>query len=175
MDTSWRWAAGLSRRDVGAGVVAAVAALVASVLSLPLLTVESLAPSVDARYWFGYAPPFATVAGLVVGTVAWRRLVSRASTPRRGALAGVATGLGTVLLVPVLAGLYVVAFPVLLGLVTGTASGQVLRVLPGYVEAFPGVVRAVAVGWSPLVGAILLPLGGVAGWAYQRVRPAGEP
>jgi hypothetical protein len=174
MDPSWRWTTGLSRRDVGAGAVAAVAALVASVFSLPLLTVESLAPSVDARYWFGYAPPFATVAGLVVGTVAWRRLVPRASTPGRGALAGVAAGLGTVLLVPVLAGLYVVAFPVGLGL-AGAEWGRVLHVLPGYVRESADVVRSVAVGWSPLVGAILLPLGGAAGWAYQRVRPAAEP
>jgi hypothetical protein len=45
--------------------------------------------SADAQYWFGYAPQFAALAGLVVGAVAWRRVTSRASTPGRGALAGI--------------------------------------------------------------------------------------
>ncbi|MFC7228986.1 hypothetical protein N0B31_16395 [Salinirubellus salinus] len=161
---------GLSRRELGAGAVAAVAALVAALVSLVSLsvpTVDSLV-SVDARYWFGYAPGFATLAGLVVGAVVWRRLVSRASTPGRGALAGAATGLGTVVAVPFVAGVYVLLFPVLLGLVTGTSWDTVLHVLPGYVQGAVDVTRTMAVDWSPLAVVVLVPLDALLGWAYQR-------
>jgi hypothetical protein len=161
----------VTRREVGAGVVAGVAALVASLLFVPALDLYPLGLSADARYWFGYAPQFALLAGLVVGTVVWRRVVPSASTPRRGALAGIATALGTVALVPILAGLYVIVFPVLLGVVTGAEWRYVLRVLPASLGASVGVTRTVAVGWSPLVGAVLVPLCALVGWAYERGRP----
>lgn len=165
-----RWnRSGVSRREIGAGVVAAVAALVASLVALPILRSDLLGQSADVQYWVGYVPQFATLAGLVVGTVVWRGVVSPASTPRRGALAGVVTALGTVVLVPVLVGLYVVLFPVFLGVVTGqewlfvVQDARNLRFAVGW-------AGAVAVGWTPLVGVILVPLGALAGWAYQRYR-----
>jgi branched-subunit amino acid transport protein len=160
----------VSRRELGAGVVAAVAALVASLVYLPALNFSPLGLSADAQYWFGYAPQFAALAGLIVGTVVWRRATSRASTPERGALAGIATAVGTVVLVPILAGLYVILFPVVLGLVTGEEWNQILRVFPAYVRASAGVTRTVAVSWSPLVGLVLVPLGALVSWAYQRGR-----
>lgn len=157
-----------SRRKIGAGVVAAVAASVASLVSLPALGVSSLGLSAAAQYWFGYAPQFATLAGLVVGMVVWRRATSRESPPQQGALAGIATAVGTVVLVPILAGLYVILFPVVLGLVTGEEWSQILRVSPAYLRASAGVTRTVAVSWSPLVGLVLVPLCALVGWAYQR-------
>ncbi|WP_136603491.1 hypothetical protein [Salinigranum halophilum] len=160
----------VSRREVGAGVVAAVVALFASLISLSALDFSPLSLSTDAQYWFGYAPLFAALAGLMVGTVAWRRAMSRASTPERGALVGIATAVGIVVLVPILAGLYVILFPIVLGLVTGEEWSQILRVFPAYVWASVDVTRTVAVSWSPLVGLVLVPLGALVSWAYQRGR-----
>jgi branched-subunit amino acid transport protein len=168
---TWRQSTvGVSRREFGAGVVAAVAALFASLFYLPALQFSPLALSADAQYWVGYAPQFAALAGLVVGTLVWRRAVSRESTPKQGALAGIVTAVGTVVLVPTLAGLYVLLFPVVLGPVTGAEWSHVLHVLPAYVRASVGVTRTVAVSWSPLVGFALVPLGALVGWAYQRGR-----
>jgi hypothetical protein len=168
MVTSPRRVVGLPRRELGAGAVAAVAALVASLVSLPAPAVGPLDLSADARYWFGYAPGVATLAGLVVGVTVWRGLVPRASAPERGALAGAATALGTVAIVPVLAGVYVLLFPLFLGLVTGQAWGTVLHVLPSYGQAAVDVTRTVAVRWSPLAAVVLVPLDAALGWAYQR-------
>jgi hypothetical protein len=89
MVTWWQSSVGVLRRDFGAGVVAATVALFASLVSLLALQFYPQELSADAQYWFGYAPQFAALAGLVVGAVAWRRVTSRASTPGRGALAGI--------------------------------------------------------------------------------------
>ena len=168
---TWRQSSvGVSRREFGAGIVAAVVALFASLVSLLALQFYPQELSADAQYWFGYAPQFAALAGLVVGTVVWRRSMSRASTPGQGALAGIVTAVGTVVLVPILAGLYVILFPVVLGLVTGEEWSQILRVFPAYVRASVDVTRTVAVSWSLLVGLVLVPLGALVGWAYQRGR-----
>jgi len=165
----------VTRREVGAGVVAGVAALVASLLFVPALDLYPLGLSADARYWFGYAPVFAAIAGLVAGAAVWRRGTSLESTPERGVLAGVAAAVGTVVLVPLLAGLYLLVFPVLLGTVAGDGWSGVLRVYPLYVRESVVVAWTVAVNWSPLVGAILVPLGALVGWAYQRrLRPRGR-
>ncbi len=86
------------------------------------------------------------------------------------ALAGTVTSVGTVVLVPILAGLYVMPFPIVLGLVTGEEWGRILHVIPTYVWASVGVARTVAIGWSPLVGLVLVPLGALVGWTYQRGR-----
>jgi hypothetical protein len=171
---AWRQNIGyVSWREVGAGVVAAVAALVASLIYLPVAKIYPLGLSFDAQYWSGYAPLFAPLAGLVMGVVVWRRATSPSSTPKRGALAGIATALGTVLLVPILAGLYVILFPVLIGVVTGEEWRYVLHVFPIYLRGSVGVTRTVAVDWSPLVGVVLVPLGALFGWAYQRGRYPG--
>jgi hypothetical protein len=151
-----------SRRDLGAGAVAGVLAVVASLVPFSF----SGAPPVTATsvdYWAGYAPGVTLVAGLVVGSVVWWR--TPPSTPC-GVLAGVVTGLGTVVCVPVLVGLYVFSFPVLLTLVTG---GDVVAAT-GYVsaEAAVGVAWAITVGWCPVVGAVLVPLAALAGGAAGR-------
>jgi predicted small integral membrane protein len=130
--------------------------------------------SADARYWIGYAPQFALVAGLLVGTLVWRRLASPAGTPRRGALVGAAIAVGTLLVVPILAGLYVAAFPVVLGVFTGAEWGTVARVVPGYLQASLGVTQTVALGWSPVVAVVLVPLGALGGWVSQRLGRPGR-
>jgi hypothetical protein len=87
---------------------------------------------------------------------------------------GATLAVGTVLLVPVLAGLYVVAFPVLLGVCTGAEWGTAVRVVPGYLQASLGVTRTVALGWGPLVAVVLVPLGALGGWASQRLDHSGR-
>jgi len=165
----------LSRREVGAGAVAAVGALVASLIPLPILEIIPLGLSSDAQYWFGDAPEFAPLAGLVLGTGVWRRGTSQASPPEWGALAGIVTAIGTVVFVPILAGLYVMLFPVLLGLVTGEEWSYVLRVVPVHVRSSFRVARTITLSWSPLVGVVLVPLDGLLGWVYQRgSRPRGR-
>lgn len=170
-----RRAGGVSRRELGAGVVTGLTALAVSVGAFVLtVTTDPAWLSADARYWIGYAPQFALVAGLLVGTLVWRRLASSTATPRRGALVGAAIAVGTLLLVPVLAGLYVAAFPVLLGLFTGAEWSTVARVVPGYLQASLGVTRTVALGWSLLVAVVLVPLGALGGWASQRFGRTGR-
>jgi hypothetical protein len=163
----------VSRSGVGGGVVTAVAALVASLVYLPVLELYPLGLSSDVQYWFWYAPQFATLAGLVVGTVVWRRALSSASSPERGALMGIATAVGVVVLVPIIAGLYMILFPVLLSVATGQSVQYALTLYPAHVRSSVGITRTLAVGWSPLVGAVLLPLGAFVGWAYQRGRRPG--
>lgn len=167
--TAWRQhVTAVSSREACAGVVAASTALVVSLLSPTVLDAVPLGLSPDAQYWFGYVPGFALLAGLVVGTAVWRRVVSLTSAPQRGALAGVATALGVVFLVPMLAGLYAALFPLLLSVLTGQNLQYALTLYPSSVWFAGGVVRTLAVSWSPLVGAVLVPLGAVGGWAYQR-------
>jgi hypothetical protein len=166
---------GVSRRDIGAGAVAAVTALVASFIYLSTLKRYSLGLSPDARYWFGYAPQFALLAGLVVGMVVWRWTMSPASTPKQGAVAGIATAVGTVVLVPILAGVYLLLFPVLLGVATGDEWRYTLHVFPPYVQESVRVTRTVAVSWSPLIAVVLVPLNAFIGWISQRGgRPTGQ-
>jgi hypothetical protein len=172
----WRQRVGsVSRRGLGAGVVTGLTALAVSVGALILsVTTDPAWLSADARYWIGYAPQFALVAGLLVGTLVWGRLASPAGTPRRGALVGAAIAVGTILVVPILTGLYVAAFPVVLGVFTGAEWETVARVVPGYLQASLGVTRTVALGWSPLVAIVLVPLGALGGWASQRLGRPGR-
>lgn len=155
-------------QDMSAGFVAASAALVVSLLYLFVLPNIPLRLSPDAQYWVGYAPQFAFVAGLMIGTVVWRRVLSRASTAKQGAVAGSVMALGVVVLVPVLAAAYVLLFPVVLSVVTGQGLDYALQLYPAPLRAAVSIFQTIATMWSPLVGVLLIPIGAVAGWAYQR-------
>ena len=157
-------------RDMGAGVVTAAVALAASLLYMLVAMVVPLRLSPDAQYWVGYAPQFAFVSGFVLGAIVWRRVASRVSTPKQGAFVGSAMGLGIVTLVPTLAGVYVLLFPLLLSVVTGQGLQYAVQLYPEPLWTAVDVTRTVATAWSPLVGALLVPLGAVAGWASQRRR-----
>ena len=161
-------------RDMGTGVVTAAGALAASLLYLLVAMVVPLRLSPDAQYWVGHAPQFAFVAGFVLGTTVWRRVMSRVSTPEQGAFVGSAMALGIVALVPVLAGVYVLLFPLLLSIVTGQGLHYAIQLYPEPLWTAVDVTRIVATAWSPLVGALLVPLGAVAGWVSQRRRRLSE-
>lgn len=157
-------------RDLSAGFVVASGALAVSLLYLLVLPNIPLQLSPDAQYWVGYAPQFAFVAGVIIGTVVWRPVLSRASTPKQGAVAGSAMALGVVALVPILAAAYVLLFPVFLSVVTGQGLDYALQLYPAPLWAAVSVFQTVATVWSPLVGVLLIPIGAVAGWAHQRRR-----
>ncbi|MFC7130237.1 hypothetical protein [Haloferax chudinovii] len=157
-------------QDVGAGVATASTALVTSFLYSLVLMVIPLQLSADAQYWAGYAPQFAFVAGLVIGTFVWRRVMSRASTPEQGAFAGSVLGLIIAILVPILAAMYVLLFPVLLSVVTGQGLHYALQLYPAPLWAAVGAARTIATAWSPLVGVLLILIGALFGWTYQRRR-----
>jgi hypothetical protein len=165
---TWQQRSVIWRRDMGTGVVTAVAALAASLIYMLAAMVIPLRLSSDAQYWVGYAPQFAFVAGFVLGTTVWRRIMSRISTPEQGAFVGSAMALGIVALVPLLAGVYVLLFPVLLSIVTGQALHYAIQLYPDPLWTAVDVTQIVATAWSPLVGVLLVPLGAVAGWASQR-------
>ncbi len=157
-------------RDMSAGFVLAAAALAVSLLYLLVLPNVPLPLSPDAKYWAGYAPQFAFVAGLIIGTLVWRPVLSRASTPKQGAVTGSAMALGVVVLVPILAAAYVLLFPLFLSVVTGQGLDYALQLYPAPLWAAVGVFQTVATVWSPIVGVLLIPIGAVAGWAHQRHR-----
>ena len=157
-------------RDLNSGFVLASAALAVSLFYLLVLLNIPLQLSPDTQYWAGYAPQFAFVAGLMIGTVVWRPVLSQASTPKQGAVAGSAMALGVVVLVPILAATYVLLFPIFLSVVTGQKLDYALQLYPAPLWAAVSVFQTVATMWSPLVGVLLVPIGAVAGWAYQRRR-----
>jgi hypothetical protein len=161
-------------RDLSAGFVLASAALAVSLLYLFVFLNIPLQLSPDTQYWAGYAPQFAFVAGLIIGTVVWRPVLSRASTPKQGAVVGSAMALGVVLIVPILAAVYVLLFPLFLSVVTGQGLDYAIQLYPAPLWAAVGVFQTVATVWSPLVGVLLIPIGAVAGWAYQRRRRLGS-
>jgi hypothetical protein len=156
----------VSRRELGAGALAAVAAVGASLVALAA-TADPLALRSGTQYWILYAPGFAFVAGFIVGAVVWWRTMSPAATPRHGLRAGIVTAVGTVVVVPILIGLYALVFPVLLSVATGQELQAALALYPAHVWTSLGITWDVAVGWSPVVGVVLLPLGALLAWIYQ--------
>ena len=143
-------------RDMSAEFVVASATLAVFLLFLLVLPNIPLHISPNAPYWAGYAPQFAFFAGLIIGTVVWRPVLSRASSPKQGAVAGSAMALGVVVLVPILAATYVLLFPVLLSVVTGQGLDYALQLYPAPLWAAVGVFQTVATVWSPLVGVLLI-------------------
>jgi hypothetical protein len=156
------------RQDIGTGIVAASAALVASLCYQLVLEVSPSQLTADAQYWTGYAPQFTVVAGFVVGLFLWRRVMSQVSTPKQGAIAGGLLALCIVVLVPVLVAVYVLLFPLLLSVITGQELQYALQSYPAPLWAAVGVARTVATAWSPPVSVVLVPIGALAGWTSQR-------
>jgi hypothetical protein len=167
---------GVSRHEVGAGVVAGAAASLTSILYLAgLWVLDGLLPPVPRTTelhfyvytgFMFYALIAAPIVGLVVGTTLWRLTMSRASSARRGALVGTATAIGTVLAVPVLFGLLLAAREL-------AGVGPVLS--PSPLETFGVVSRGGLVYWSVLTGVVLVPLGALVGWLYQQAGQSRGP
>ena len=168
---------GVSRPEVGAGIVAAAAALVASVMYIPgLWVLDALFPAVPHTtelYFFlytgfiFYALLVAPFVAMVLGTAVWRWMTVPTSSPRRGALAGIVTALGTMLVVPILFSLLLIAWEFIRA---AWWSPESYSLFGSTLQSFVVVTQGGIVYWSPLAGVILLPLGALVGWAYQRGR-----
>lgn len=157
---------GVSRRDVGAGLVGGVAALLANVLFHAALFLKVFAEvaftdPASALSILRWDP--LTVSALVVtpvvailaGTVVWRLLVPDDPTPRRGAVAGVVTAFASLLG-------FALAFGVLAGL-SELSQGAPF----GAVSAFLTITALVFVFGSLLAGTVFAPLGALVGYAYE--------
>lgn len=171
----WRQRPGsISRHKVGAGSVVAAATVVTSVIYSVILW--AFVPTVEVPfnveiYMLGYTgfvffALFVTpLVGFVVGTAVWQWTLSSTSNPRRGALAGAVTALGTVLAVSIL-------FSLLL------ATRELLGVIPALfaspVDAFVITTQGVVVYWGLFTSVMLVPLCALVGWVYQRRVPSGS-
>lgn len=134
----------VSRRELGAGAHprcrrwAFLVGLAAT--SDPVVLVSG------TQYWILYAPGFAFVAEFILGAVVWWRTMSPGASPRHGLGAGIVTAVGTVLLVPILIGIYALVLPVLLSVATGQELQAALALYPAHVWMSLGITRDVAVG-----------------------------
>ena len=169
----WRRTDSALPHEVGAGVVAGVATLVASVVYwvsllafLPTVTVPFTVELYTLSYtgFVFFALLAAPFVGFVVGTAVWRWTLSQSSSPSRGALAGAVTALGTVLAVPVLFGLL---------LAVREVSGASPAIFTSPLEALVVTSRGGVVYWGTLTGLLLVPLGAIGGWLYQRRATTG--
>ncbi|MDS0260812.1 hypothetical protein NDI56_15505 [Haloarcula sp. S1CR25-12] len=155
---------GVSRRDVGAGLVAGVAALLANVLFHAMMVTRLVLSNPDRVFadpgivWSTFQWDLLTVAPLVVtplvavvaGTVVWRWLVPDEPTPRRGAVAGVVTAFASLLVLAAV-------FGILAGVsAPSDALGQF--VLIASLVFFFGAVGTAA---------IIAPLGALVGYGYE--------
>lgn len=152
---------GVARYQLGAGVVAGLTALLAAVVILLM-----------APIWLGPGEPVGrsryleelelvlatlvipTVFAMVIATVYWRADIPDEPAPRKGALGGVVTGIGSI-----------IGFGLVFASIWGTwPIGPIV---------FVAVLLFIYV---PLFGAIVCPLGAFGGWAYERLRsgPRGD-
>lgn len=164
-----------SRRDVGAGVLAAGAATVVALLCFPGLWALELLyaglPRTTELYFFGYvgfafyAVALAPIVALVSGTAVWRWTVPSSSSPKRGAMAGVASALATVLLVPLLFSLLLLVHELVR---TAWWAPESHAVFTSPSQLLVVVIHGGLLYWSLLAGVTLVPFGGLVGWAYQR-------
>lgn len=164
----------VSRREAGAGAVAAGAALVAALLCIPgLWVLDALSgglPRSTELYFFGYvgfvfyALLLAPLVGLVAGTVVWRWLVPPSSDPRQGAIAGVVSALVTILLVPLLFSLLLLAWELIRA---AWWTPESYRIFASPSQLVVVVTHGGLLYWGPLAGVVLVPLGAIVGWAYQ--------
>ena len=165
----------MSRRETGAGTVAAGTALVAAILCVPGLWVLDMLyaglPRTTELYFFlylgliFYALILAPFVALIAGTVVWRWLVHPSSSPTRGATAGVVSAVVTMLLVPLLFSLFLLARE-LIGAAWWTPESY--QIFTSTSQLLVVVTHGGLLYWSLPAGVILMPLSAIAGWTYQR-------
>jgi hypothetical protein len=110
----------------------------------------------------------APVPALVAGTLAWRWVVPAEPDPRRGAIAGVVTALGALLGVALLFGAFTGGYELVRSSDEGVVG--VLLALPGALGDFLALTAIVFVFGALITGSIIVPLGALAGWGYERTR-----
>ena len=148
---------GVSRRDVGAGIVAGVAALLGIFLFNSLILDESIRFQVISRSMFVYVSDFPVpLIAVCVSTVVWRVMLPEEPAPVRGALAGIVSAFGTLVVLGVLQGV--------VNSVEALFAGALSDVVSEFIIAF-----AVIAFWGSIFSAILIvPLGVIGGYGYER-------
>ena len=148
---------GVSRRDVGAGVVAGGAALLGIFLFNTLVLGEGFRPQ-DAlsRSLFVYVSSFPVpIIAVCVSTIVWRVMLPDEPAPVRGALAGVVSAFGTLIVLGVLQGV--------VNSLQAVFAGARSDVVSEFIIAF-----AVVAFWGSLFSAVLIvPLGVIGGYGYE--------
>ncbi|MEZ3164981.1 hypothetical protein ABNG03_10955 [Halorubrum sp. RMP-47] len=165
----------MSRYEVGAGTVAAGTALVAAVLYVPVLRFLDILytglPRTTELYFFlyfgliFYALILAPLVALIAGTVVWRCVVSPSSSPTRGAIASVASAVVTMLLVPLLFSLLILAREYIRA---AWWTPETYQIFISTSQLLVVVTYGGLLYWSLRAGVILMPLSVIAGWTYQR-------
>ncbi|MBX0305320.1 hypothetical protein [Haloarcula salinisoli] len=159
---------GVSRRDVGAGLVAGVAALLANVLfhaammarvfisdpATVLADPDIVLSIVQLGPLTALPLVVAPVAALVVGTVVWRIGMPDEPAPRRGAGAGVVTAFGSL---------------VVLALVFGVIAGlSAISTAPfDAVGEFFVITMVVFVFGTVITASVIAPVGALVGYGYE--------
>ena len=149
---------GVSRRDVGAGIVAGVAAVLVLVLFNGWVLGESNRPQgvIATTMFVNFSAFPVPIIAVCVATVVWRVMLPDEPAPVRGALAGIVSALGTLIVLGVLQGV-VNSLEVLL-------AGARSDVVSEFIATF-----AVIAFWGSLFSAILIvPLGVIGGYGYER-------
>jgi hypothetical protein len=147
----------VSRRDVGAGIVAGGAALLGLFLFNSLVLDESTRFQVVSRSMFIYVSDFPVpLITVCVSTVVWRVMLPEEPAPVRGALAGIVSAFGTLIVLGILQGVV----NALGALFVGARSDVVSEFI---------ITFAVIAFWGSLFSAILIvPLGVIGGYGYER-------
>lgn len=155
------------RRDAAAGYVMATAAATATAVwyggAIVVLLVAGLEPSTPdletAVLGSVFVAPLGVPIAFAVGTLVWRAYAPPDPDPRRGALLGGLTALGS-LVVSCLAAPLTVGLLILL---QGSPPG------PGQVPAFVLTVAVVALAVGLVFATwLVVPVGALAGWYHER-------
>jgi hypothetical protein len=149
---------GVSRRDVGAGIAAGGAALLGLFLFNSLVLGERFSSQgVLSRSLFVYVSEFPVpLVAVCVSTVVWRVMLPDEPAPVRGALAGIVSAFGTLIVLGILQGV--------VDALEALFAGALSDVVSEFIIAF-----AVIALWGSLFSAILIvPLGVIGGYGYER-------
>jgi hypothetical protein len=149
---------GVSQRDIGAGVVAGGAALLGLFLFNNLVLGEEFrSQGLFADSMFVYVSEFPVpIIAVCVSTVVWRVMLPEEPAPVRGALAGIVSAFGTLIVLGVLQGV--------VNSLEAIFDGALNDVVSEFIIAF-----AVIALWGSLFSAILIaPLGVIGGYGYER-------
>jgi len=149
---------GVSRRVVGAGIVAGGAAVLGLVLFNGWVLGESNRPQgvIATTMFVNFSSFPVPIIAVCVATVVWRVMLPDKPAPVRGALAGIVSALGTLVVLGVLQGV--------LRSLRALSVGALSDVVSEFIVTF-----AVIAFWGSLFSAILIaPLGVIGGYGYER-------
>ena len=163
---------GVSRRDVGAGIAAGGSALLGAVLInlwnfVQTFRARGFGSASIAEYRRGSEIAFlgmiiAPVIAVFVGTVVWRVVVPDEPDPLYGAVAGVVSAFGSLFV-----------FAASIGLVFSLSQASA-GALVGAVSEFLFFTTLIAVFGGAITAPVIVPLGALVGYVYERFITEGQ-